>query len=67
MLLFIYSDFIFKCALILQSDSQNGVVIKTYIAWLISLPCVLCVLCHAPSLLEDKYVITRTLAEIRKI
>ena len=24
--------------LILQSDLQNGVVIKTYIAWLISLP-----------------------------
>ena len=59
--------FIFKYALILQSDSQNGVVIKTYIARLISLPCVLCVLCHVPSLLEDKNVITRALVEIRKI
>ena len=58
---------IFKYALILQSDWQNGVVIKTYIARLISLPCVLCVLCHAPSLLEDKYVITCALVEIRKI
>ena len=29
--------------------------------------CVLCVLCHAPSLLEDKYVITRTLVVIWKI
>ena len=49
---------IFKYALILQSDSQNGVVIKTYIARLISLsaPCVF--YGHAPSLLEDKYIIT---------
>ena len=31
-------EFIFKSALILQSDWQNGVVIKTYIARLISLP-----------------------------
>ena len=31
-------NLIFKYALILQSDSQNGVVIKTYIARLISLP-----------------------------
>ena len=28
--------------------------------------CVLCVLCHASSLLEDKFIITRALVEIRK-
>ena len=59
--------FIFKYALILQSDSQNGVVIKTYIARLISLPASCVFYGYAPSLLEDKYVITRALVEIRKL
>ena len=50
-------------ALILQSDVQNGVVIKTYIVRLISLPASCVFYGHAQSLLEDKYVIL----EIRKI
>ena len=29
--------------------------------------CFLCVLCHTPSLLQDKYVITPALMEVRKI
>ena len=36
-------------------DSQNGVVIKTYIPRLISLPASYALYGHAPSLLEDKY------------
>ena len=52
---------IFKYALTLQSDSQNGVVIKTYIARLISLPASCVFYGYAPSLLEDKNVITRVL------
>ena len=49
-------SFIFKYALIHQSGLQNDVVIKTYIARLISqsASCVFYVT------LEDKYVITRT-------
>ena len=49
--------FIFNYALIPQSNLQNGVVIS---------PTASCVLCHASSLLEVKYVITRALVEIRK-
>ena len=41
-------------------------VIKTYIARLISVPCEFCVLSQALSLLEDKYVITRALGKYGK-
>ena len=60
--------FIFKYGLILQSDLLNGVVIKTYFAWLISLPasCVFYVTRQVCLKINLRYH-TRTRENTRKI